>query len=279
LPQTASQIGWRLIFDHNRLPVSQIADIVSDLRRFEVDLRNDISAAVDYSPGYVYATRLQEILSTYDDENTELGAPFGLLLLQLAALVLFFIVVIATLVRRNERREIAMLQSRGAHDRQILLPYSIETLLICTAAALLGPRLAYWLVTRLIPPLIGLDTLIVEIDISAYICAGAVAAVAAIMLIITLIPVHAINDVTLNIPAGQMTAIVGPLRRRQDHAAQSDLRVGYTLGGQYLGQGSRHPYHARRPSTPQCPPPARRAPATARKRSGRALNTIHLDHE
>ncbi len=96
-------------------------------------------------------TRDRGILQDYARRQELLDAPFGLLLLQVGALVLFFLMVTAALVRRSERREIAMLQSRGAWDSQILLLRGIEALLICALAVLIAPFLARLLLTWLGP--------------------------------------------------------------------------------------------------------------------------------
>src|SRR6185295_19094547 len=90
----------------------------------------------------VYETHLAPTLLEYQQNVGLLNVFFALLLVQIGGLVLFFLVVIVALVRRSERREVAMLQSRGAFDRQIVLLRGIEALLICGLAALTAPLIA-----------------------------------------------------------------------------------------------------------------------------------------
>ena len=61
----------------------------------------------------VYQQNVIVPLQEYQDEVRVLRAPFGLVLVQIGTLVLFFLFVIVSLARRGERREIALMQSRG----------------------------------------------------------------------------------------------------------------------------------------------------------------------
>src|SRR5260221_12345585 len=91
------------------------------------------------------------IMLAYEGNVKTLDAPFGLLLLQVGALVIFFLLVTAALVRRGERREIAMLQSRGAMDGQIIAIRGIEALLICVLAAIIAPTVSQQLLIAIAP--------------------------------------------------------------------------------------------------------------------------------
>ncbi len=189
IPQTFIQAGWRVLFDHVALPFSSIPQALAQLGSLDNNLREALQATSTERLSFVYQTRLSAVLEGYGGEVTVLGAPFGLLLLQLGALVLFFLVATAALVRRNERREIALLQSRGAYDRQLLLLRGIEALLIAVVAALLAPALSRQLLVWLVPLFTGISSLPLQIDTSAYFYAGGAALLALIVLITTLFPV------------------------------------------------------------------------------------------
>ncbi len=137
----------------------------------------------------VSATELPAILEAYHDEVTHLAAPFGLLLLQIGALVLFFLVVIGALVRRGERREVALLQSRGAFDHQIVLLRGVEALLICALATVIAPILARQLLLAFAPLFSDVDNLPLNLDLTPFLYAGGAAALALVVLIATLRPV------------------------------------------------------------------------------------------
>jgi hypothetical protein len=171
LPDTPNHFGWRILFAHDNLPFARIDTARAALRTFDRNLRamftltpaaNTTSSSSQIDLGYTYYTRLIDydalrkeldrgILLDYAQRQELLDAPFGLLLLQVGALVLFFLMVTAALVRRSERREVAMLQSRGAWDSQIVLLRGIEALLICALAVLIAPFLSQRLLIALGP--------------------------------------------------------------------------------------------------------------------------------
>ena len=189
LPQPRVQIGWRVVFDHKALPFSEIDSAVSDLEALETDLRRAFLQRDDIQGTFVYNTGLPGLLNQYAQEIVFLNVPFGLLLVQLGALVLFFLVLIAALVRRGERREIALLQSRGAFDRQLLLVRDIEAFIICTLAALIAPFLAQQLLLLYVPALTGIDTIPLNLQPIVFGFSGGAAFVAFILLLVTLLPV------------------------------------------------------------------------------------------
>ncbi len=189
VPQTRSLLGWRVLFDHTMLPYTEIPLAISRLEGFSTNM----GALLD-SPGgpqinFVYSTNLISVLAEYAREVSLLGAPFGLLLLQIGALVLFFLVATATLVRRSERRELAMLQSRGAFDSQLLLLRGVEAFLIVLFGALLAPLVAQQLLIWLAPVFTGIERLPLLLDSTVYLYAGGASAVAFVALMATLRPV------------------------------------------------------------------------------------------
>ncbi|MBN2472438.1 MAG: hypothetical protein JXN59_17055, partial [Anaerolineae bacterium] len=189
IPQTRSLIGWRVLFDHTRLPYTAIPEATARLEGFAANM-SAIFAPPDARPiNFVYETRLAPLLVQYAGEVSLLGAPFGLLLLQIGALVLFFLVATATLVRRGERRELAMLQSRGAFDSQLILVRGVEAGLIAVACALLAPFVARWFLVGLAPLFTGIERLPLAIDFSAFLFAGLAAGFAFVALLATLRPV------------------------------------------------------------------------------------------
>ncbi len=189
IPQTRSLLGWRALFDHSKLPFSEIPAAIVRLRGFEDNMQRLFNAPEGRELNFVYSTDLEPVLSTYALEVGLLGAPFGLLLLQIGALVLFFLVATATLVRRGERRELAMLQSRGAFDRQIILLRGVEALVIVILGALLAPFVARWLLVALAPVFTGINRLPLLLDSSVFVFAGAASGAAFVALMGTLRPV------------------------------------------------------------------------------------------
>ncbi|MBN1202890.1 MAG: FtsX-like permease family protein [Anaerolineae bacterium] len=212
LPDTPTKIGWRVLFAHDNLPFSRI-DVARDaLQTFDRNMRYTFKESlipnIDQQQAGVerqdlafnYYTRLIDydvirkdrdsgILLEYAKEVDLLDAPFGLLLLQVGALVLFFLMVTAALVRRGERREIAMLQSRGAWDSQIVLLRGIEALLICVLAVIVAPFLSRLLLMALGPTIANTDDFPLPLTGDVFLFAALAAGVTFLALMFTLRPV------------------------------------------------------------------------------------------
>ncbi len=213
LPDTPTRIGWRILFAHDHLPFSHIDEARSALRKLSDDMRyefkdslipnaanQDASTIERQDLAFNYYTRLIDydvirkdkdkgILLQYAREVALLDAPFGLLLLQVGALVLFFLMVTAALVRRGERREIAMLQSRGAWDSQILLLRGIEALLICVLSILIAPFLSQLLLKGLGPVVANTKDFPLPLTRSVFAYAALASGVTFLALMLTLRPV------------------------------------------------------------------------------------------
>src|SRR5262249_26463830 len=129
------------------------------------------------------------LMLAYERSVQSLNAPFGLLLLQVGALVLFFLLVTAALVRRSERREIGMLQSRGATSRQITVIRGIEALAICVLAALVAPILAQQLLIAITPFFARYTGLPLQLTSAAFAYSAVAAFFAFVALMFTLRPV------------------------------------------------------------------------------------------
>ncbi|MCD4687073.1 MAG: ABC transporter permease, partial [Anaerolineae bacterium] len=209
VPDTPTRIGWRVLFAHDNLPFSRIDEARAALSVFANNMddtftitdQEDVSLTTGRQDfGFNYHTRLIDydiirrekdkgILLDYAKEQELLAAPFGLLLLQVGALVLFYLMVTAALVRRGERREIAMLQSRGAWDSQILLFRGIEAFMICALAVLIAPFLSRILLTALGPSVANTDDFPLPLTANVFLFAGFASTVTFFALMGTLTPV------------------------------------------------------------------------------------------
>jgi hypothetical protein len=189
LPQPPVQIGWRVAPEPRQLSFSRIDETLSILSTFSDELNRSILTGESSQANFVYTTNLPSLLSQYAQEIVYLNIPFGLLLIQLAALVLFFLVLIAALVRRGERREIALLQSRGARDSQILIARSIEALVICLLVSLIAPFIAQKSLEWFIPLFTGIGQIPLELSPQVFAYSGGAAFLAFLMLMLTLFPV------------------------------------------------------------------------------------------
>lgn len=190
IPQTRATVGWRLVFDHTALPFETIPHATAVLREFEKNLQSAIDAVLGDKSGKIgIKSGIGAVLERYAGEVGLLGAPFGLLLFQLGALVLFFLVVMGALVRRNERRELAVLQSRGVPDERLLALRTVETLVVCVLTVFAAVPIARQFLIWFMPLLTNVDHITLPLTPAAYFYAGLAGFAALIVLVLTLIPV------------------------------------------------------------------------------------------
>lgn len=81
-------------------------------------------------------------LSQYGSRIDIAEVSISFLLLQILVLTLIFISIISTLLVEHQSDTIAVLQSRGATQRQILLSFVLQSLFLALIALLIGPVLA-----------------------------------------------------------------------------------------------------------------------------------------
>ena len=179
VPDAASTFGWWLLFDHGALPFADVERATAAVEDFRQAIPAD----------FIFRSGIHAALDDYRAEVDRLQASFGLLLVQIGALALFFLIVTAALIRRAERREIAVLQSRGAANWQVAVLDGLQTLVICAGAAAAAPFLARQLLAWVVPFLTVIDDLPLVLDARVFTYAGAAAGVALIVLTGTLIPI------------------------------------------------------------------------------------------
>lgn len=164
---------------------------------FDVSLLNSTQAAFDSLRGdlrTVGGLVLSPVESTLDKFEVDLNfteVPILLLLIQIVAIVLFYIVIVATMLVEREETEIALLRSRGASLRQMLGLYGTEGVVIATIAAVSAPFIAVGVINALgytstFEPITGGDAIPTTLGGIAF---GLAAAGAAFAVVAILIPV------------------------------------------------------------------------------------------
>ncbi len=136
LPETTTNMGWRALMDHPAVTLPEIPAVLEALAALNPDLER---AGASY---VTLETDLGPLLSQYAHEAELLGAPFGLLIVQMGALTLYFLLMTAELIRHSERREISLMRSRGGMAGQVFALRGLEALLICLLMVAIAPWLA-----------------------------------------------------------------------------------------------------------------------------------------
>ena len=121
-------------------------------------------------------TGLPAVLEAFSDKQFFSQLPLLVITLQVVAIVLYYIVMVATMLVDRQSGEIALLKSRGGGGGQLLVISVLEGLLVAGLALALGPLLALGGVALLglTPPFEGLsggDPLSVRLTLSAYVWA------------------------------------------------------------------------------------------------------------
>ena len=133
-------------------------------------------------------TSLPAVLESFTDKQFFSQLPLLVITLQVVAIVLYYIVMVSTMLVERQSGEIALLKSRGGGSRQLLVISALEGLLIAGLALALGPLLALGGVALLglTPPFEGLsggDALSVRMTVNTYLWALAGAGLALLALI------------------------------------------------------------------------------------------------
>ncbi|MGH2586576.1 MAG: ABC transporter permease, partial [Dehalococcoidia bacterium] len=87
-------------------------------------------------------TELPETIATYRQKLFFTRLPLFALIIQIVGIVLYYLVMVTTMLVERQAGEIALLKSRGASTLQIMAVYGLEGLILAVIAALLGPFLA-----------------------------------------------------------------------------------------------------------------------------------------
>ncbi len=179
---TMSSDFWQLVY----LDTSRISPANAESVRLSVQgLSRQIESNVLRTSA---RTELPRTLATYDEKLFFTRIPLLVLVLQIAAIVLYYLFMVATMLVERQAGEIALLKSRGATTRQIMQVYLVEGLTIAAIGLALGPPLAAGVISLLgqTPPFADLSggaNLSVSLSGTAYLWAasGAVLALAALL--------------------------------------------------------------------------------------------------
>ncbi len=123
-------------------------------------------------------TKLPDTIRNFREKLFFTRLPLFALIMQVVGIVLYYIVMVSTMLVDRQGGEIALFKSRGASTRQIMSIYTVEGGIIALAAVAVGPALASLIikVLGLTPPFHNLSAnhlLIVNISTQAYELAAA----------------------------------------------------------------------------------------------------------
>jgi putative ABC transport system permease protein len=142
-------LNWYYHFDINHVTITNLDDLIDRLAATQVQLA--IYAGPPGVPPAVHQAKLSgpavslnapSTLERYRDRVSVAALPADIVALQLVALILFFISMIADLIVESQAGVIALLRSRGATRRQVFGLFIIQSLGVGGLALVSGPLLA-----------------------------------------------------------------------------------------------------------------------------------------
>ncbi|MHB8574302.1 MAG: ABC transporter permease [Dehalococcoidia bacterium] len=151
--------------------------------------------------GLLTVSTLRSALESFNSALSYNQAPLLILLLQITGIALFYVGIVAAMTVERQQQEIALLRSRGASARQVLLVYVLEGLGLAIPATLLGPFLGAGY-TRLLGytpvfrPVTGGSAIPTYIVPSTFALAGLGALLAVIALLLPALVASRFNGVT-----------------------------------------------------------------------------------
>ena len=120
------------------------ARVEANLRAMTAAFRQDVERSN-------VETKLTETIDSYRQRLFFTRLPLLALMLQIVGIVLYYLVMVATMLVERQAGEIALLKSRGASTWQIMTVYAVEGGALALLGVLLGPLLAAGVITLLGP--------------------------------------------------------------------------------------------------------------------------------
>lgn len=121
--------------DVSRINSANARTVEDSVRALEREIPGQVNGADIH-------TNLANVIQNYREKLFFTRLPLFALMLQIVGIVLFFVVMMATMVIERQTGEIALLKSRGASTWQVMAIYFIEGLGLVVLATAIGPLLA-----------------------------------------------------------------------------------------------------------------------------------------
>jgi ABC-type antimicrobial peptide transport system permease subunit len=144
VPDQITDLYWYYQINTSRLDIVQLDDLITQLSNWQGNVSNDSNTTnmIDLSGATIPAPLQQTILEQYRARFEVTSIPVTILLLQVVALILFFITLMTDLLIERQEDTIAVLRSRGANKRQLFGAFFTQGVGLGLLALLVGPILA-----------------------------------------------------------------------------------------------------------------------------------------
>lgn len=207
---TPFTLNWYYHLDPARTTISQLDDLITQLHSLQTAMTNKFGntqtigfGSGDNASAYPYIAQVfllsdvlsgpggQSILEQLSARIAATRIPATIVGLQIIALILFFVSLIADLLVDRQADAIAVLRSRGASGRQVFFSLLMQALSLSVIALLIGPPLALLVVYFFAQHALtaveqGALNLITDHPIQAVLTTGGYAAAIALVAIVTM---------------------------------------------------------------------------------------------
>jgi FtsX-like permease family len=138
-------MAWAYQLDVSRITTSSLGDLLDRLGKLQTDVPGQLSGSQGLQ-GIFLDQGAYQALSNFRIQTIVLQIPLLLILLQVIALVLLFVNMMAGLLVDHEAESIAVLRTRGATRRQIFNSFTLHNIGLSLIALIVGPLAAIPLV-------------------------------------------------------------------------------------------------------------------------------------
>ena len=161
-----SYLFWYYQLAPSRISITQLNDLINQLAITQAYIADTYSNAyvalhppyiqkVDIFGSVIHANSAPSILETFRSELALAQIPVFILGLQIIALILLFVGMMALLLVDCQADTIALIRSRGASRGQVFGAFMTQSIILSLIALLIGPLLAigavYFMIERLLP--------------------------------------------------------------------------------------------------------------------------------
>ncbi len=126
-----SEITWYTAFDYSKMNLNNVKAIKSAYEK-QASLIND---KYDAAASFLVSDKLDD----YINKESKLQNILMIFQVPIIIMVIFYMIMISTLIIDRDKNEIAILKSRGADKKQILKIYLCESLFVSLIALIIGP--------------------------------------------------------------------------------------------------------------------------------------------
>jgi len=141
-PEGRADYNWFYYIDIDKIHSGNADSVKDDIRRIEREIAQEL-------PRSGLLTTLDGLISEYSGRLMFTQIPLFLIVFQVAAIIIFYLVMVSNMLIERQAGEISMYRSRGAGTWHIFLIYLSEGLLICVTGAVIGTALGAFLFSLL----------------------------------------------------------------------------------------------------------------------------------